>query len=199
MITDVTEYISDWVLAWDDFSGDCPIADDPSVTYADGLTLAYMNPEKGVLIKTSNESTYSGIDDRRGNFFYIRHLDDEVITYNPDVPRVSSCLKGVQAVANLRLVSVIRNLAVVTGTERYQVEEFLRNALINLDWDPYTGVEENMDIELVQGMVNSPQILDLERGPKDTKASRGFELRNIFTAVDFILRYNYHGEPKEKI
>lgn len=199
MLTDLTEYIKDWILDWDDLTGDCPIQDDPSVTYDDGLTLAYMDPIKGVLIKTSDESEYSGIDDRRGNFIYIRHLDDEVIPYNPDVPRVSSCIGGVQGAPPLRLVSVIRNKTQTTGTERYQIEEFLRNALINIDWTLYTGIEENMDIELTQGYVNSPQILDMERGPQDTARSRGFELRNIFVALDFILRYNYHGEPKEKI
>lgn len=197
MITDLTDYIVDWVLAWPDLSGDCLLTEDPGVEWDDGLQLAYKDDEKGVILKSSDEFEYSGIDDRRGNFIYLRHLDDENLTHNPVAQKVSSCIQSVQVVANLRLVSVIRNVAVTTGLERYEVEEFIRNALLNIDWGAYTGDESNPEIELTQSWVNSPQILDEERGPKDTKRSRGFGKENIFTAIDFILRFNYHGEPKD--
>ena len=197
MITDLTDYIVDWVLAWPDVSGDCLLIEDPGVEWDDGLQLAYKDDEKGVILKSSDEFEYSGIDDRRGNFIYLRHLDDEKLTHNPVAQRVSSCIQSVQVVANLRLVSVIRNVAVVTGLERYEVEEFIRNALLNIDWGAYTGDESNPEIELTMSWVNSPQILDEERGPKDTKRSRVFGKENIFTAIDFILRFNYHGEPKD--
>jgi len=197
MITDLTNYIVDWVLAWPDVSGDCLLSEDPGVDWDDGLQLAYKDPEKGVILKNSDEFEYSGIDDRRGNFIYLRHLDDEKLTHNPVKQRVSSCIQSVQVVATLRLVSVIRNVAVVTGLERYEIEEFIRNALLNIDWGAYTGDESNPEIELTMSWVNSPQILDEERGPKDTKRSRVFGKENIFTAIDFILRFNYHGEPKD--
>ena len=194
MITDITKHIKDWILAWPDLTGDCLITEDPGITYKDGLTLAYKNPEKGVLTKTSEESEYTGIDDRRGNFFYIRHVDDEQITFNPVDERVASCLKSTQAVVNLRLVSVVRNLVQVNGNERYEVEEFLRNALLNLDFTDYTGIERNIEIELTLSRVNNPQVLAEER-VEDTK-KRGFELRNVFVAIDFILKYNFNNERK---
>lgn len=120
------------ILTWDDLSGDCLITKDPGITYKDGITLAYKDPIKGILTKTSEEFTYSGIDDRKGNFFYIRHVDAEELTYNPIEERITSCLKSTQIIANLRLVSVVKNLVQVNGNEKYEVEEFLRNALLNL-------------------------------------------------------------------
>lgn len=197
MITDLTEYIVDWVLGWPDLTGDCILTEDPGVDWDDGLQLAYKDDEKGVILKNSDEFEYSGIDDRRGNFIYIRHLDDEKLTHNPVEKRVSSCIESVQIIANLRLVSVIRNVVVTTGLERYEIEEFIRNALLNIDWGAYTGDESNPEIELTMSWINSPQILDEERGPKDTKGIRRFGKENIFTAIDFILRFNYHGEPKD--
>ena len=194
MITDITSYIAEKVLGWQDESGDCLITEDPGVNYKDGLHLAYKNPDKGVLIKTSTESEYSGIDDRRGNFFYIRHVDDEQMTYNPAENRVSSCLKSTQVTATLRLVSVLQDIDQVHGNERYEVEEFIRNALLNVDFTEYDGIETNIGIELTLGRVNSPQVLEEER-VEDTER-RGFQLRNIFTAIDFILRFNFNNERK---
>lgn len=194
MITDITSYIKDWILAWPELTGDCLITEDPGVTYKDGLTLAYKDPIKGVLIKTSEEFTYSGIDDRRGNFFYIRHVDAEELTYNPvEIPR-ASCLKDTQITANLRLVSVVKNLVQVNGNERYEVEEFLRNALLNLNFKDYTGTERNIAIELTLSRVNSVQVLAEER--VDDTTPRGVELQNVFTAIDFILRFNFFNERK---
>lgn len=192
MITDITSYIVDWVLAWPELTGDCLITEDPGVIYKDGLHLAYKDPIKGVLIKTSEEFDYSGIDDRRGNFFYIRHVDDEQLTYNPVEDRVSSCLKGTQIVANLRLVSVVKDLVQVNGNERYEVEEFLRNALLNLDFTDYTGIERNIEVELTLSKVNSVQVLLEERVEDATP--RGVELQNVFTAIDFILRFIFNNE-----
>ena len=194
MITDITKYIVDWVLAWDDLTGDCLITEDPGVTYKDGLHLAYKDPIKGVLIKTSEEFEYSGIDDRRGNFFYLRHVDAEELTYNPVENRTSSCLKDTQITANLRLVSVVKNLVQVNGNERYEVEEFLRNALLNLDFTDYDGIERNIAIELTLSRVNSIQVLAEER--KEDATPRGVELQNVFTAIDFILRFNFNTERK---
>jgi len=194
VITDITSYITTWILEWPDLSGDCVLSEDPGVTYKDGLHLAYKNPDKGVLTKTSEESEYTGIDDRRGNFFYIRHVDDEQLTYNPVDKRVSSCSKSTQVVVNLRLVSILKNIVQDTGNERYEVEEFLRNALLNIDFSAYTGIETSIEIELTMGKVNSPQVLEEER--VDGTARRGFELRNIFTAIDFILRFNFNNEKK---
>ena len=128
MITDITEYIAGKVLAWPGLTGDCLITEDPVIEYNEGLHLAYKNPDKGVLIKTSNESEYSGIDDRRGNFFYIRHVDDEQIPWSLPEKRVSSCSEGVTGTPSLRLVSVIKDVEQINGNERYEVEEFLRNA-----------------------------------------------------------------------
>ena len=194
MITDITSYIAQWILDWDDLTGDCLITQDPEITYKDGLTLAYKDPIKGVLIKTSEEFTYSGIDDRRGNFFYIRHVDAEELTYNPIEDRVASCLKSTQITANLRLVSVVKNLVQVNGNERYEVEEFLRNALLNLDFTAYTGNERNIEIELTLSRVNSVQVLSEERINDTTP--RGVELKNVFTAIDFILKFNFNNERK---
>lgn len=194
MITDITEYIKDWILTWDDLSGDCLITKDPGITYKDGITLAYKDPIKGILTKTSEEFTYSGIDDRKGNFFYIRHVDAEELTYNPIEERITSCLKSTQIIANLRLVSVVKNLVQVNGNEKYEVEEFLRNALLNLDFKDYTGNEKNIEIELTLSRVNSVQVLAEER-VEDTKP-RGVELKNVFTAIDFILRFNFNNERK---
>ena len=194
MITDITGYIKDWVLGWADLEGDCLITEDPGVVYKEGLHLAYKDPIKGILVKTSEEFEYSGIDDRRGNFFYIRHVDDEQLTYNPSENRFSSCLKSVQIVANLRLVSTVSNIPQLNGTERYQIEEYLRNALLNIDFKDYTGIETNIEIELTLSKVNSPQVLLEERVEGSTK--RGVELRNIFTAIDFVLRYNFNNENK---
>jgi len=194
MITDITEYITKWILDWPDESGDCLITEDPGVEYEDGLHLAYKHPIKGVFIKTSDESEYSGIDDRRGNFFYIRHVDDEQLTYNPVEDRVASCSLSTQITANLRLVSIIQDIPQVTGNERYEIEEFLRNALLNLDFTDYTGVESNIEIELTLSRVNSPQVLAEER-VEDAKP-RGFSLRNIFIAIDFILKFNFNSENK---
>ena len=194
MITDITKYIVDWILDWDDLSGDCLITEDPGVTYKDGLHLAYKDPIKGVLIKTSEEFEYSGIDDRRGNFFYIRHVDAEELTYNPTEDRFSSCLKATQIVANLRLVSVVKNLVQVNGNERYEVEEFLRNALLNLDFVAYTGIEKNIEVELILSRVNSVQVLLEER--VETATPRGVELQNVFTAIDFTLRFTFNVETK---
>ncbi len=194
MITDITSYIKNWILVWPELTGDCLITEDPGVTYKDGLTLAYKDPIKGVLIKTSEEFDYSGIDDRRGNFFYIRHVDAEELTYNPSEDKFSSCLKDTQITANLRLVSVVKNLVQVNGNERYEVEEFLRNALLNLDFTAYTGVERNIEVELTLSRVNSIQVLAEERVEDATP--RGIELQNVFTAIDFILRFNFNHENK---
>ena len=109
---------------------------------------------------------------------------------------VSSCAVSVQETAPLRIVSVIQDLVITTGLERYQVEEYIRNALLNINWGAYTGIEKNPEIELTLSWVNSLQILDEERGPRDEKRSRGFPLNYLFTAIDFILKYNYHAEPK---
>lgn len=196
MITDLTQFIIEWVIGWVDLSGDCPISEDPKIIWKLGSHLAYKDEEKGVLLKSSNEFQYSGIDDRKGNFLYIRHVDDEKIMHNPIDEIVSSCTSSVQETASLRLVSVIQSLTITTGLERYQVEEYIRNALLNIDWKTYTGIEEKPKIELTQSWVNSLQILDEERGPKDEKRSRGFPLNYLFTAIDFILKYNYHAEPK---
>lgn len=196
MITDLTQYIVEWVLDWGDLAGDCPITEDPGVNWKTGLHLAYKDEEKGVLLKSSDEFEYSGIDDRRGNFLYIRHVDDEKITHNPVTQMVSSCTVSVQETAPLRIVSVIQDLVITTGLERYQVEEYIRNALLNINWDAYTGIEKNPEIELTLSWINSLQILDEERGPRDEKRSRGFPLNYLFTAIDFILKYNYHAEPK---
>lgn len=194
MITDITSYITNWILDWPDLTGDCLITEDPGVEYKDGLHLAYKHPIKGVLIKTSDESEYSGIDDRRDNFFYIRHVDDEQLTYNPIEDKVSSCSESVQITANLRLVSIVQDIPQVTGNERYEIEEFLRNALLNLDFTAYTGNESNIEIELTLSRVNSPQVLAEERAEDATP--RGFELRNIFVAIDFILKFNFNNERK---
>ena len=195
MITDITTYIKDWILDWQELTGDCLLSEDPGVTYKDGLTLAYKDPIKGVLIKTSEEFTYSGIDDRRGNFFYIRHVDDEQLTYNPiDSPK-SSCLRQTQITSNLRLVSIVKNLVQVNGNERYEVEEFLRNALLNLNFDDYTGEERNIEVEITLSRVNSVQVLLEERVADATP--RGVELKNVFTAIDFILKFNFFNERKK--
>jgi len=195
MITDITTYIKDWILDWQELTGDCLLSEDPGVTYKDGLTLAYKDPIKGVLIKTSEEFTYSGIDDRRGNFFYIRHVDAEELTYNPiDSPK-SSCLRQTQITANLRLVSIVKNLVQVNGNERYEVEEFLRNALLNLNFADYEGNEKNIEVEITLSRVNSVQVL-LEERVADAKP-KAVELKNVFTAIDFILKFNFFNERKK--
>jgi len=194
VIIDITEYIVDWILDWPALTGNCIITEDPGIEYNEGLYLAYKNPDKGILIKTSEESEYSGVDDRRGNFFYLRHVDDEELIYNPIEQRVSGCSQGTQVVVSLRLVSVLRDVVQINGNERYEVEEFLRNALLNLSFTDYIGIETNIDIELTLSKVNSPQILKDER-VNDT-ARRGFGLSNIFTAIDFTLKFNFNNEKK---
>ena len=194
MITDITKYIVDWILEWDDLTGDCLITEDPGVTYKDGLHLAYKDPIKGVLIKTSEDFSYSGIDDRKGNFFYIRHVDAEELPWEPITNPVSSCSKSIKGSPHLRLVSVVKNLEQVNGNERYEVEEFLRNALLNLDFTAYTGIERNIEVELILSRVNSVQVLLEER--VETATPRGVELQNVFTAIDFTLRFTFNVETK---
>ena len=91
-------------------------------------------------------------------------------------------------------MSVVKNLVQATGNERYEVEEFLRNALLNLDFAAYTGIETNIEVELILGRVNGPQVLLEER--VETATSRGVELQNVFTAIDFILRFTFIVETK---
>lgn len=194
MITDITNYITEWILTWSDLSGDCLITEDPGIEYHTGIHLAYKHPIKGILTKTTDESEYTGIDDRRGNFFYIRHVDDEQLTYDPPEKQVASCLKDVEISAPLRLVSIVQELAQPTGNERYSIEEFLRNALLNLDFMHYLGIERNIEIELTKSYVNSPQILAGER--VDGAEPRGFGLDNVFVAIDFLLKYKFNVETK---
>ena len=46
MITDLTQYIVEWVLNWGDLAGDCPITEDPGVDWKTGLHLAYKMKKK---------------------------------------------------------------------------------------------------------------------------------------------------------
>ena len=86
----------------------------------------------------------------------------------------------------------VKNLVQVNGNERYEVEEFLRNALLNLDFIDYTGIERNIEVELTLSRVNSPQVLLEERVEDATP--RGVELQNVFTAIDFTLRFTFNNE-----
>ena len=194
MITDITNYITEHILTWSDISGDCPISEDPGIEYDLGIHLAYKHPIKGVLTKMTDESEYTGIDDRRGNFFYIRHVDDEQLPYTPPERLVASCLKSVIISVPLRLVSVIQGIEQPTGNERYSIEEFLRNALLNIDFTNYIGIEKNIEIELTLGRVNSPQVLAEER--VEGAEPRGFGLDNVFVAIDFTLKYTFNVETK---
>mgnify|MGYP001090714814 CR=1 FL=1 len=191
MITDITNYIVEHVLTWSDLSGDCPITEDPGIEYNTGIHLAYKHPIKGVLTKMTNESEYTGIDDRRGNFFYIRHVDDEELTYSPPDKQVASCFKGTDISAKLRLVSIIQEIPQSSGFARYSIEEFLRNALLNIDFKNYIGIEKNIEIELILGRVNSPQVLAEER--VESATPREFGLNNVFVAIDFILKYKLNN------
>ena len=194
MITDITNYIVEHILTWSDVSGTRPITEDPGIEYDLGIHLAYKHPIKGVLTKMTDESQYTGIDDRRGNFFYIRHVDDEQLQYDPPGKQVASCLRGVDISAPLRLVSIIQGISQPTGNERYSIEEFLRNALLNIDFTNFIGIERNIEIELTLGRVNSPQVLAEERVVDATP--RGFGLDNVFVALDVLLKYKFNVETK---
>ena len=50
----------------------------------------------------------TGIDDRRGNFGYIRWRGDEDHTYREVETKFTSCAEAFEAVANLRLVVVLK-------------------------------------------------------------------------------------------
>lgn len=198
MITDLTEYIIDHIIAWTESEGECPGPINPGIKYKNGYSLAYKDPEKGVIRKTSTDYVQC-FDDRNANFLYIRFVDDEILTHNPTDQRVTSCLKSVQTIAKLRLVSFINDIVITDGLEKFEVEEFLRNTLLNIDWLAYPEDENNIEIELIQSMINNPQILDEERSKKDkkdTSHSRGFPLNLIFTVIDFTLKYNYHAKSK---
>jgi len=189
MIIDIAEYIVDAVLAYQDLSGDCTLPIDLDFEYKDGLYLAYKDPEKGILYKTSEDYEYAGIDDRKGNYVYLRFVDDEVITFNPPTPRYSSCTEGVDGQVSMRLISVIETIPIVDGKEKHEVEQWLRNVLLSIDFAGYTGEETNIEIELTQSLLNNMQIL----GEEEVK--KVMNLNYIITAIDFILRFNYQNYP----
>jgi hypothetical protein len=189
MIVDIAEYIIDEVLAYQDLSGDCTLPIDLDFEYKDGLYLAYKDPEKGILYKTSSDYEYAGIDDRKGNYVYLRFVDNEEIIFNPPVPRKTSCQEAVQAQANMRLISVIETIPIVDGKEKYEVEQWLRNVLLSIDFTGYTGEETNIDIELTRSLINNMQIL----GEEEVK--KVMNLNYIITAIDFTLRFIYQNYP----
>ena len=199
MITDLTEYIIDQIIAWTKEKDECPGPINPGIKYKNGYSLAYKDPEKGVIRKTSIDYIHC-FDDRNANFIYIRFVDDEILTHNPVDQRITSCLQSIQTTASLRIVSFINDIPIVDGIEKFEVEKYLRNIMLNINWNnyylAYPEDEKNVEIELTQSMINNPQILDEERGPKDTPRSRGFPLNLIFTVIDFTLKYNYHARSK---
>ena len=103
-----------------------------------------------------------------------------------------SCFVAINALS--RLVSIIQEIPQPTGNERYSIEEFLRNALLNIDFKNFIGIEKNIEIELVLGRVNSPQVLAEER--VEGASPRGFGLDNIFVAIDFLLKYKFDVETR---
>ena len=190
MLIDIAEFIVDEILAYNDLEGDCVLPVDLDIVYKDGLFLCYKDPEKGILYKKDADYAYAGIDDRKGNYIYLRHVDDEIITWNPGVPKVSSCRETEEGVANMRLISTIEDIPIVTAREKYQVEEYLRNILMGIDFTLYTGVEQNVEIELTRSLINNMQIL----GEEEVK--KVMNLNYILTSIDFILRFNYQTQPK---
>jgi hypothetical protein len=191
MVVDLAEYIIDWIVGYAALDEDCTLTVDPEVIFEGGCYLAYKHPEKGVIWKRDEEFEYCGLDDRKGNFVYLRFKDDEEITYNP-VDKFASCLLGTQVQVSLRLVSVIDNMIITTGREHYEVEEYLRNILLTIPWQNYTGNEENIYLELTRSLFNPITVL-AEEGVKKTMAKN-----KIYTVFDMTLRYTYSPEIKDK-
>ena len=189
MIHELAEHIVDYITGYNLLTGDCVLPVDLEFEYKDGLYLAYKDPEKGILYKKDSDYDYAGIDDRKGNYVYLRFRDDEEITHNAPVPKFTSCAEATSSFANMRLISVIETIPIVDGTEKYQVEQWLRNVLLGVDWTTYTGEETNIEIELERSLINNMQIL----GEEEVK--KVMNLHYIFTAIDFILRFNYQNHP----
>ena len=192
MLIDIAEFIVDEILAYNDLEGDCVLPVDLEIEWVDGLYLCHKDPNKGVMYKKDANYEAVGIDDRRGNYIYLRQVDDEVITWNPGVPKASSCQETEEANVNMRLISVVDDIPIVTAREKYQVEEYVRNILMGIDFTLYTGVEKNIEIELTRSLINNVQILT-EESKDDPKV---MNLNYIFTSIDFILRFNYQTQPK---
>ena len=192
MLIDIAEFIVGEVLDYVDLEGDCVLPVDMEIVWKDGLFLCFKDPNKGVMYKKDENYEAVGIDDRRGNYIYLRQVDEEIITWNPGTPKASSCQITEEGVVNMRLISVIDNIPIVTAREKYQVEEYVRNILMGIDFTLYTGVETKVEIELTRSLINNVQILT-EESKDDPKV---MSLKWIFTSIDFILRFNYQTQSK---
>jgi hypothetical protein len=120
---------------------------------------------------------YIGLTDKRGNYFYIRHKDDEQIGYT-EAQRFGSCINPVQATAQCRLVAVIKNYP-----DKYNLNKNLVNELSNVDFQSYVGDELKIRVEVTASMLNPFTVISEESNGKE----KPFDHSLTIMYVDFNL------------
>jgi len=183
MVYELAEHIIDHILALPDTVGECDYLDyEPR--YKNGYYLSYKDENKGVLYKNGREYKYTGINDKKGNHLYVRFRGEEEINWTT-ITMSTSCASTAQGVVNLRLISAIENYEQTTGREKYDVELYLRNALLTVDWSTYSGRESNIMLSIERSQINNMDILAEEGVPE----GRQHSLRWILTAIDFSVTF----------
>ena len=141
----------------------------------------YINTRKvddKVMAADKRERSYKGIDDRKGNYFYVRYNDEYELLYTESEVQYTSCSDTYDVSVPLRLVCVTR------GLDQFKLERKLRNDLLRVAWvgDDY---QSNICIVLKSSIVEPTKVYKDETGKEEMKGSI-----DLF-AIDFELKYTY--------
>lgn len=172
MIIEITKRLRDKLLGFN------PV-------YRDGFYIA-KKTDKGVLYKSDTDYQFLSMDDRLGNYFYLRYIDDEEVSYNVSDRRFSSCSQNSEVNIPLRLFSVVEDISNTGQINTYTIDQMIKSSLMRLDLRGYQNRETNIRIELRGSTADPITILKDELG-----INRHHKNNYIFNVVDFDLKYTY--------
>lgn len=157
----------------------------------DVFYLAKKDENKGIIYRNGFEYTYAGIDDRNGNYVYIRFIDDEIINYSEE-KALTSCSDYYRCTVPLRFVLILEDYP-VGQMEQYEVEQTFVKILKNIHFEFYTGDEYNIKLNLKKSILNPVTILE-----EETK-NKSFKQNYIFIAHEAELSYSINFKECDMI
>jgi hypothetical protein len=122
---------------------------------------------------------YIGITDNKGNYFYIRHKDDEIIP-KTSAPLRTSCTPNKESAPTCRLVAILHNYP-----DKYNLDNVITAELENVDFSTYTGFENKIRVEVTSSLLNPFSVIEEESNGK----KKSFDHKMTIIAIDFTLFY----------
>jgi hypothetical protein len=130
-----------------------------------------------IMLKKDHEV---GLDDRNGNIGYIRWRGDEDHTYRELETKFTSCAEGWEAVANLRLVVMLK--CTNAGLAEFKLVNDLKAA-------PITEIDGFKPDIIVLNSTTDRELIEREETGKEDDGPRSWNNEYKLISIDFEVQY----------